>query len=199
MLSELSTEIEYFTQTSRQYIAPMLGVLALLWIFNLINWRTGKKLNRLGIRPRRFSGLIGIVFAPLLHSDFNHLLFNSIPLFFLGIFAMTLNFNNFFLATGIIIFLSGLGVWIFGRRGNHIGASALIAGYFGYILASAYEHPTITTLFCAAIAFYYFGGILLSLFPTEASVSWEGHLIGFISGGITMFLCTHVSLFVPFI
>ncbi len=191
MLSELSQEIELFTETSKQYIPTMLSLLAGLWVFNYINWKTGSRLNRWGIWPRHARGLIGIILAPFLHANFNHLLFNSMPLFFLGLFVMTLGLPAFYSATVIITLLAGFGVWCVGRNAIHIGASALISGYFGYVLASAYEHPTITTFFCAAVAFYYFGGILLSLFPTEETVSWEGHLMGFLSGLFAMYINQH--------
>lgn len=198
MLTELNYEITKFLDISRQYYPTMLIILGGLWVFNIINWQTGSKLNLLGIYPRHVVGLIGIPLAPLLHGDFAHLLFNSIPLFFLGIFIMSLNLTVFYFATAIIIFLSGAGVWCVGRKGIHIGASALISGYFGFILGIAYLKPTITTLFCAALAVYYFGSILLSLFPSEEKTSWEGHLCGFISGLIAMWICIHyLKLYTP--
>lgn len=191
MLAELSTEINDFLETSKQYFPQMLMVLAGLWVFNYANWLTGSKLNKFGIRPRRLKGLIGIPLAPFLHGNFNHLLFNSMPLFFLGLFIMSLNIQLFYFSTIVITLLSGLGVWLVGRRGIHLGASALISGYFGLILVSAYEKPTFATIFCAAIAMYYFGGILLSLFPTEEKTSWEGHLSGFLAGVIAMFMWSY--------
>lgn len=193
MLNELSTEVDSFIQQSKQYIPTMLMLLGGLWGFNLLNWVTGSKLNMLGIRPRRVSGLIGIIFAPILHGNFTHLLFNTVPLLCLGLFVMTLGLQQFYLATAIIILLAGLGVWVVGRRGIHIGASALIAGYFGFVVASAYLQPTFTTFFCAGVALYYFGGILLSLFPTEETTSWEGHLAGFLSGLFAMYVCTNLT------
>lgn len=191
MLAELSNEITDFIEVSKQYFPTMLMLLGGLWIFNFINWQTGSKLNRFGIYPRHAVGLIGIPFAPLLHGNFTHLLFNSVPLFFLGLFVMSLSLETFYYATAIIIILSGFSVWCIGRRGIHIGASGLIAGYFGFVLAIAYQKPTFTTLFCAAVAFYYFGGILLSLFPTDQKTSWEGHLTGFLSGVAAMLICTN--------
>ncbi|MBS0290651.1 MAG: rhomboid family intramembrane serine protease [Proteobacteria bacterium] len=193
MLAELSTQISDFIEVSKQYLPTMLVCLGALWAFNVINWLTGSKLNALGIRPRRVGGLLGIVFAPILHANFTHLLFNTVPLLCLGLFVMSLGLTNFYIATGIITFLSGFTVWLIGRRGNHIGASALIAGYFGYVVGVAYVQPTFTTFFCAAVALYYFGGILLSLFPTEETTSWEGHLTGFCAGLIAMYFCTHFS------
>ena len=191
MFSDLTTELQNFTETSKQFIPPMLMVIGGLWAFNLLNWATGSRLTKLGIRPRKIRGLIGIIFAPFLHADFSHLLFNTVPLFFLGLFVMSMDLMKFFWATLIINLIAGLGVWIVARRGNHIGASALIAGYFGYILASAYKQPTITTIFCAAIALYYFGSILFSLFPTQKGTSWEGHLCGFIGGLAAFLICQY--------
>lgn len=187
MLTELSNEIEQFIATSRGYIPEMLIFIGGLWVFNIFNWITGSKLNLLGIRPRRPLGLIGILFAPFLHGDFGHLLFNTVPLFCLGIFVMSLGLNSFIFATVLICLLSGFAVWLIGRRGIHIGASALIAGYFGFVVGIAYEKPTFTTFFVAGVALYYFGGILLSLFPSEEGTSWEGHLTGFLAGLIAVF------------
>ena len=191
MFSDLTLELQNFTDTSKQYIVPMLAIIGGLWAFNCLNWLTGSKLNSLGIRPRKIRGLIGIVFAPILHADFTHLLFNTMPLFFLGLFVMTQDMTKFIWATVIITFIAGFGVWLIGRRGNHIGASALIAGYFGYILASAYKQPTISTIFCAVIALYYFGSILFSLFPTKQGTSWEGHLCGFLGGLAAYLICQY--------
>lgn len=195
MLTELSNELEQFVNTSREYIPTMLYFMGGLWLFNLINWYTGSWLNLLGIRPRRAFGLVGIVFAPFLHGDFSHLLFNTIPLFCLGIFVMSLGIGIFIFATIFICVLSGFTVWIMGRRGIHIGASALIAGYFGFVVGIAYQKPTFTTFFAAGVALYYFGGILFSLFPSEEGTSWEGHLSGFLAGLIAVYIATHPEIF----
>ena len=133
MLAELSSEIGNFLEVSKQYIPQMLLVVAGLWVFNYANWWTGSKLNKFGIRPRKAIGLIGIPLAPFLHGNFNHLFFNSLPLFFLGLFIMSLDPKLFYESTIVITILAGFGVWCVGRRGIHIGASALISGYFGLI------------------------------------------------------------------
>jgi len=199
MLSELSSELETFIETSKEFIPFILTMVGCLWAFNYANWKTGARLNKFGIRPRRAKGLIGIVLAPFLHADFNHLLFNSLPLIVLSLFIITMGETLFYVVTFLLIILSGAGTWLFGRRGIHIGASGVIAGYFGFVLVSAYGQPTFASLFCAGVALYYFGGILLSLLPSEERVSWEGHLIGFIAGLVTFYLCKsywqEISLF----
>ncbi len=192
MLEQLGFELEQFMETSKTHLPTMLKIVAALWVFSAINFKLGKPFNVLGIKPRKLNGLLGIIFAPILHADYNHLFFNTIPLFFLGIFTMSLGEVKFYMATLIITILAGLGVWLFGRRGNHVGASALIAGYFGYVMGEAYNQPTFTAIFCGAIALYYFGGIITSLVPTSARVSWEGHLMGFLAGIAAIFIIPYI-------
>lgn len=194
MLTELSQEIDSFIEISKLQMPTLLKWVGILWLFNVLNWTLLKGwLNQFGIIPRRLRGLLGILFSPLLHGNFNHLLFNTVPLFFLGLFILSMGEQLFYFVTAFIWIVGGTALWIVGRRGNHIGASGLISGYFGYILANAYQQPTFTAIFCAAVAFYYFGGILLSLFPGKAEMSWEGHLIGFLSGILAMLMIQAIT------
>lgn len=194
MFSQKMDEISHFIEISMQYYPIALKWLLALWGINIINWQLGGRLNYLGIYPRHPIGLIGIIFSPILHGNFTHLLFNSIPLFFLSIFMMTFSVPIFYEATVIIALLSGFAVWCIGRKGIHIGASGVISGYFAFLLGMAYREPTIATFFCAGLAIYYFGGILLSLFPGEEKMSWEGHLTGFLSGIVALIICEYYPI-----
>lgn len=195
MLTELSQEIETFIEISKSWMPKALQGLAVLWLFNIINWRfCHSYFNRFGLRPRRLGGLIGIATSPVLHGDFNHLLFNSVPLFFLGLFILSMSVSTFVQVTIIVWVLGGFALWIVGRPGNHIGASGVISGYFGFILVNAYQNPSFTAVFCAAVAFYYFGGILLSLLPGKEGVSWDGHLVGFVTGMVSAAIVFLLSL-----
>lgn len=178
----MSEEINAFIDSAELYMIPWAIGLSLLWVFNIINWLLGSKLNAFGIYPRRMRGLLGITLSPLLHKNFNHLFFNTIPLFFLGLAILIEGENTFLKVSLFIICGGGLGVWLFGRRALHIGASGLVAGYFGYILLNAYLRPGFTAVFLALLVSYYFGGIFLGIFPQESKVSWESHLWGFIAG-----------------
>ncbi len=191
MLVNLSKELSNFFLRSQVYLEPWLMVIGGIWLFNLLHWALGSPLMVLGIRPRRFSGLIGILFCPLLHQNFNHLFFNSIPLFVLGLILLTESLHTFLAISALIAVLGGLGVWLLARSARHIGASGLISGYFGYVLILAYFKPNYTTVFVAGLVFYYFGSILLGLFPREARVSWESHLYGFLSGLLGGYWITH--------
>jgi len=181
-LERLGNEWDHFYLSAAEQLPFILKIMAALWILNIINWSTGSVFNRLGIVPRTARGLLGILFSPILHGNMNHLFFNSFPLFALGLFIVSQGRLLFLWVTGMIVLLGGAGLWLVGRKGNHIGASGLIAGYFGYLLASAYYNPSIISLFLGGVSLYYFGGILFSLFPTEERVSWEGHLTGFVAG-----------------
>lgn len=188
MTLDFINQASTFIDKSKLYLVPWLWVLGGIWIFNIFNWIIGSRLTIFGIYPRHLFGLIGIPIAPFLHADFNHLFFNSIPLFVLGLALITMSPEMFIWVTLVVILLSGLGVWLLGRKALHIGASGVISGYFGYILINAYKQPSVITVVLACLAVYYFGGIFLGLFPREEKVSWETHLFGFLSG----ILCAYI-------
>lgn len=195
MLEQFGIESALFIELSKQSFPIVLMLFAVVWGINLLDWSTGSKLHRLGLIPRTPLGLIGILFAPIMHSGFTHLFFNSFPFIALATFIMNRSIIEFIWATIFITFISGFCIWLFGRRGNHIGASGLIAGYFSYVLMLAYERPTFTTLLCAVLALYYFTGILLSFIPSEESTSWEGHLFGLLSGIVTLWIIYYNPFF----
>ncbi len=185
MISKFASEMNVFMMRSQIYIFPWLIVLVWVWGLNVLNWCIGSKLNVLGIIPRRVRGLPGIIVSPFLHQNFNHLFFNTIPLFVLGLVLLARGMHEFIQVTLAIVVLGGLCVWLFARRARHIGASGLISGYFGYIVLTAYFQPSFTMVIVALLVLYYFGGIFFGIFPREEKVSWESHLYGFLSGLVT--------------
>ncbi len=190
-------ELNLIINNSLFYLKPWSIVIGILWCINIFNWIIGSPLNRFGIYPRKLSGLIGIIFSPILHQDFKHLLFNSIPLFVLGLVLLVREGTlNFYWITLVIVVVSGLCVWLLGRKGIHIGASSLISGYFGFILITAYTKPSIITIIPAFAALYYFGGILAGLVPSEKKTSFEGHIFGFLSGILCAYIPNELLLFI---
>ncbi|MEL6815347.1 MAG: rhomboid family intramembrane serine protease [Cyanobacteria bacterium J06598_3] len=159
-------------------------------LMNLLLFNGG--LGRLfGIRPRELSGLLGIVFSPLFHRDFSHLLANTLPFLVLGWLILVqgelTDSADFYTITVTILIIGGIGTWLFGREAIHLGASGLIFGYIGFLLISGYEGPTLLTVGFAAIVFLMYGNQLWSMLPSsnESKVSWEGHLFGF-AGGVVV-------------
>lgn len=189
-MAEFINEFNQFVTTSQYYLKPWSEIIAIVWCLNIVNWILGSRLNYLlGINPRTLSGLIGIPFSPLLHQDATHLFFNTIPLFILGLALLSSEGTvTFCWITLVIVLVGGLGVWLVARKGMHIGASGLISGYFGFIVITAYRHPSFITILLAVLAVYYFGGILMGLLPGKKTVSWESHLFGFLGGILCAYL-----------
>ena len=166
------------------FLSQMLGVL---WAIYFINFFLGQRLLLLGIRPRHLSGLLGIICAPLLHANFNHIFFNSIPLVVLANFILIQGVPYFFYVSAVIILLSGALTWCLAKPGLHVGASGVISGYWGFLVANIYQEGTVTAIILGIVCVYYFAGIFLSIFPGEKSVSWQGHLFGLFSGFLTSY------------
>ncbi len=189
MAHSFSQEIDILMQSSQFYLKYWAAIIGALWVLNILSWLAGSPLNLLGIYPRKLPGLIGIPFSSIPHQNFSHLLLNSIPLFFLGMaLLITRGTSETIWISLVITIVGGFGVWLFARKGLHIGASSLVSGYFGYILISAYTQPGIITVLLALVALYYFGGIFFGIFPGKKETSWEGHLFGFLSGVLCAYL-----------
>jgi membrane associated rhomboid family serine protease len=88
----------------------------------------------------------------------------------------------FIRSTVFIILMGGLGLWLVGRPAYHVGASALIFGYFGYLVAKGIFDRRIRSFFFAVVAIAAYGGLFWGLLPTARYISWEGHACGFIAG-----------------
>lgn len=163
----------------------ILGVaVAAMWGLELIDWATGHALDRaLGLRPRDPAGLIGLVGAPLMHANVAHLTANTIPFVVLGLFVLLRGIPTFVKTTAFIAIAGGLLVWIAGRDANHIGASGVIFGYFGYLLAIGFFERSFKAILVAGVVAFLYGGIIFGVLPSDPGVSWEGHLFGFIAGG----------------
>jgi membrane associated rhomboid family serine protease len=195
MLSDIGLSHTDFFNQAKDQLPFMLYILAGLWGFNLIHWLLRSPLNSLGIYPRSTFGLVGIIFSPFLHGNFNHLFFNTIPFFVLGMFILALGQNVFIAVTVVIAIAEGLIVWLAGRKCLHIGMSGIISGYFGFVLGLAYFHPTLISLVLALVALYYFGSIIAGIIPTADLISWECHLAGLVSGVALVYFMWHYPQF----
>jgi len=193
-MDQLLTSLQGIIISIKQNSIFVGKYIALLWIIHIVNILTHYRLNAFGIYPRRSRGVIGILFSPFLHGDFSHLLLNSVPLFVLANLVLLYGRPAFYIISLIIIIIGGLCVWLFAKRGIHIGASGLIMGYFGFLLANTFHDFNVSTLILGILCIYYFSGLLLLLLPGKKGVSWEGHIFGFISGIIAAY-SYHLFLF----
>ena len=113
------------------------GFIVLIWGLELIDQVLLRhRLDRLGIVPRTQLGLRGILFAPLLHGTWNHLMANTLPFAVLGGLTLMQGVPEFTIVTAVVWVVSGLGVWLFAASHTlHVGASGIILGYFGFLLS----------------------------------------------------------------
>ncbi len=182
MLNNLIDSITLLAHKTNQNL-PLLGIILLiLWAVLLLTHLTGNRLLCLGIYPRRWFGLPGILFAPFLHANAAHLFFNSIPLIVLSDFLLMQGLHAYLQITAEIMLVSGMLIWCFAKQGLHIGASAVITGYWAFLVCNMYNEGTTTAILLGAISVYYFIGILYGIFPAQKGVSWQGHLYGLLAG-----------------
>lgn len=185
MFENLTNSVDVIVVQTQQHLFFLLGILGILLCIHLINVLLGYRLLILGVYPRHLAGIPGIVCAPFLHGNFNHLFFNAIPLFVLLDFMLIYSPNTWKVATMAIILFSGILTWLFGRKAIHVGASGAITGFWGYLVFNMYQVPSITSIILGILCIYYFAGIFIGIFPREKTTSWEGHLFGLGAGIFT--------------
>lgn len=186
MLEKINTSLNLIIQQTNANLNTLGIIFLILWGVFLLT-RIDQHLLLLGIIPRTKRGLVGIAFSPLLHADFNHLFFNTIPLLVLSNFILINGLPYFLIATGFITVTCGALLWCFGKPGLHIGASGLITGYWALLVSEIYQQGTVTAIILGVISAYYFAGIFFGIFPSKRGVSWEGHFFGLVSGVLFSF------------
>lgn len=155
--------------------------VALIWVVFVLDQVL--PLENFGLIPRSLPGLVGIVTLPFLHGDWAHIVGNTVPLVVLLLLLAGSRANSI----DIVIFISviaGIGLWIFGRSAIHIGASVLVFGLVGFLVcAGFFEKRLLSALIAIGVAVVYGSTLVYGVLPTQSGVSWEGHLIGAITGG----------------
>ncbi|MFD1537378.1 rhomboid family intramembrane serine protease [Nonomuraea guangzhouensis] len=168
----------------------MIVLLGVMWAVEVVDFTMNGSLDRefgiVGLEP---SGLMGIFFAPFLHVGFGHLMANSLPLLILGFLAALRGIGRFFAASLLIIVIGGIGTWATsGLDTVTVGASGLVFGYFGYVLARGiFDRRVFDILIGIGVAVVYYS-ILWGLLPNQQGISWQGHLFGLLGGVISAWL-----------
>ncbi len=158
----------------------ILYFLGICWVVHIVGFFV--PIQQYGIHPRRVSGLLGILFSPFLHGSFFHLISNSFGLLIFGWALGVVDRKHFIEVTIGIIIMGGLGTWLFGRNANHIGASGLIFGYFGYLLSLGFFQKRLKYIVVSLLTVFFYGGMIFGVLPSSRYISFEGHLFGFLAG-----------------
>ena len=179
-------------QKKRIWLAtiPALVMCALIWLIFLIDFSQVLRFNfsLLGIYPRQWIGLSGVVFSPFVHGSFSHLISNTVPLLILITLLFYFYNQIAFKSLVYLWLLSGFFTWIIGRNSYHVGASGLIFALVFFLFFSGLFRKYIPLVAVSMVVAFAYGSTVWSIFPIteyiDVSLSWEGHLSGAIAGFI---------------
>lgn len=172
-------------------IAYPILLLAVLWVIFLLDKYFELKLYRFGVLPKSLEGLKGILFMPFIHGqrDFSHIINNSIPIAIL--LSVTIYFYRsiaIYVIT-LIWLLGGFLLWAIAINEGvyHIGISGVIYGLFGFLFVSGFFKKYMPLQAISLFVVFVYGSLVWGIFPTDETISWEGHLSGLLVGVLTAF------------
>jgi len=171
------------TRPLQKQIVEILCFIAVLVVIHAVNVLFGMWFTQYGVIPRSIVGLRGILFSPLLHGNWEHLLANIVPLgVMLGLLAFSRG-RSLWPITATLWVASGVGVWLVGRPGSiQVGASGLIYGLAAFLVTTAWIQHNLKSALAALAVIFLYGGIVWGVLPPRPGVSWEGHLVGAVAG-----------------
>ena len=178
--------MDQFTNRLWRSLKFPLQFVALLWIVHAAQVLTFD-FGFLGLFPRALFGLRGIVLAPLIHADWQHLISNSAPLLVLGSIIMVFYRRVAWRSMLMIYLLTGLAVWLFGRTVFHIGASGVVYGLLSFVFWSGVFRRNVKSIVLALIVLFLYSGLFLGILPNQEGISWESHLLGALMGIFTAY------------
>lgn len=163
----------------------VLTFVGIIWAVFVLDFVLPGELNRFGLVPRTVTGLPGVLTMPFLHSGWDHLVGNTVPLIVLLCLLAGSSANTYRIVPQLILFGGAL-LWVLGRSQTiHVGASGLIYGLITFLIVSGFREGRIAALAVAIVVGILYGGTLLSgvlPFTTGTHISWDGHLAGAIAG-----------------
>lgn len=159
------------------------AMVAVMWVVEIADALGADSLDGYGIRPRAVDGLDGILFSPFLHGSWGHLIGNTVPFVVLGGLIALGGLARVAAVTATVGFVGGMGVWLFAQSNSiHIGASGLVFGYAGYLVARGFYTKSLMHFAVGALVAAVWGTTLLSGLVPHDGISWQGHLFGGIGG-----------------
>jgi len=182
----------FMTQAIRLVRFPLL-IIAVLFAVKVAEQWFGWSLIYYGIQPREPGTIPGILTAPFVHGDWNHLFSNAT-----GLFAMMFLINTFYPRVAVMTYfftliVSGIMVWFFARGNSyHIGASGVVYGLVSFVFFTGLFRKNPKSVVLALIMIVLYSGLVENLFPNDKKISWESHLSGVIAGFFAAFLFKNI-------
>jgi membrane associated rhomboid family serine protease len=177
-------------QTQREGIALLAGIVALMWLLEVINSLDGNALGTDGgIYARNIGHLWGIFTAPFLHFSFQHLIDNTVPFVFMGLIIALRGAARLAMVTLIVIVVGGIGTWLIAPAGTDTaGASGIVFGYATYLLTRGVFDRSALELLTGVVVGVVWGGALLASVVPHYGISWQGHVCGAIGGVVAAWM-----------
>ncbi|RPG83448.1 MAG: rhomboid family intramembrane serine protease [Crocinitomicaceae bacterium TMED209] len=165
----------YALWTTALFLLLIWGVYAINEAYAL-NWR------RWGNHPREWEHWTGVFTYPFLHGDLEHL-WNNTATFFTLNGLLFYFYRSIAARTWILLYmLSGVGLWVFAKGGNHIGASGINYALAAFLFASGVVRKSQLLLRVTLLVAFLYGGMVWWMLPIDEHISWEGHIAGAVSG-----------------
>jgi membrane associated rhomboid family serine protease len=163
--------------------------VVLLYVVEVLDAILPARLDGKGVHPRSLGGLDGVLFSPLLHGGWAHLIGNTVPLLVLGFLIGLSGVRTWLQVTAVVWIVGGLGVWLFGGADtNHIGASGVVFGWLSYLIVRGVFTRSLPQIALGVVVFAVYGSVLWGVLPGRPGVSWEAHLFGALSGALAAWL-----------
>ncbi|MFI7004310.1 rhomboid family intramembrane serine protease [Nocardia sp. NPDC050175] len=159
------------------------GFVALLYGIEGVDTLDHNQLDNAGIHPRTADGLPGILFAPVLHYGWPHLIGNTLPVLVLGFLVLAAGIGRGLAATAVIWIVAGVGTWLTGASGStHLGASVLVFGWLTFLISRGWFARNIGQIVLGLVVLAIYGSVLWGVLPGQPGISWQGHLFGAMGG-----------------
>ena len=163
-------------------------VITILWCLKSAEILFGWNLSFMGLVPLEATGMLGILTAPLIHGSLEHIFNNTFAILILASVLYYGYPKSWWKVTILVWILSGVGVWLFARQANHIGASGLTHGLFFFLFVASIFRRDKSSVAIMMIAFLLYGGMTMTIFPREEGISFEYHFFGALAGVIAGFI-----------
>lgn len=180
---------------SRQPVEGLVllaAIVIVMWLVEGVNSLTahGRALDGDGaIYPRNFDHLWSIFTAPFLHFGWQHLIDNTIPLVFMGLFIALRGAARLALVTLIVVLIGGLGTWLIAPAHTEtVGASGIVFGYATYLFTRGLFDRSLLEIGIGLVVGVVWGGALLSSIVPQQGISWQGHACGAVGGVVAAWL-----------
>jgi membrane associated rhomboid family serine protease len=174
---------------SVQGLALLLGIVAFMWLVEVINSLDSNRLDADGIYPRNVDRVWGILTSPFLHVSFAHLIDNTIPFVFMGVIIALRGAWRLALVTLIVILVGGLGTWLVAPAGTiTVGASGVVFGYATYLFTRGLFDRSWLEILTGVVVGVVWGGALVSSIVPHSGISWQAHVCGAVGGVVAAWL-----------